>query len=65
MSKKQKLYEPDYQEALDRTYYITSNLQEYLLNHPVVKQNKKIKKKLGKAEKHMLEVYQMIGNLKY
>lgn len=64
MSKKQKLYKLDYHEALDRTYITVSMLQDYLLGHPVIMQNKKIKKKLRKAEKHMLEVYQMIGNLK-
>lgn len=64
MSKKRRLYELDYHEALDRVYLIVNNLQDFLLAHPVVKQNKKIKKKLKKAEKHMLEVYQMIGNLK-
>jgi hypothetical protein len=64
MSKKHKLFELNYHEALDRTYITTSMLQDYLLEHPVIVQNKKLKKKLRKAEKHMLEVYQMIGNLK-
>jgi len=64
MSKKLKLYKIDYHEALDRTYITVSMLQDYLLEHPVVEKHKKLKKKLQKAEKHMLEVYQMIGNLK-
>lgn len=64
MSKKVKLTELYYHEATDRTYLIVNNLQNFLLTHPVIKQHKKLKKKLKKAERHMLEVYQMIGNLK-
>ena len=53
----------DYHEALDRTYIITSMVDDFLLNLPAVKQNKPIRKKIIKAQNHLLEVYQMIGNM--
>jgi len=63
MSKKKKLYPMDYHEALDRTYIITSMVDDFLLNLPAVRQNKPIRKKIIKAQNHLLEVYQMIGNM--
>jgi hypothetical protein len=65
MPKKKKLYPFDYHEALDRSYIITTMIDEFLLNLPAVKQNKPIRKKIIKAQNHLLEVYQMIGNIDY
>lgn len=63
MSKKIKLQELDYHEALDRTYLLTSMIEDYLLGLPAIKQNKAIRKKISKAQIHLLDAYQMIGNL--
>jgi cell fate (sporulation/competence/biofilm development) regulator YmcA (YheA/YmcA/DUF963 family) len=52
----------DYHEALDRTYIFASLIERELKNHPVIKKNKKLNKKLGKALKHLYEVYQEIGD---
>jgi len=63
MSHKKKLYPLDYHEITDRTYVVVNMLQDYLIEHQVTKQHKKLKKKFRKAEKHLLEAYQLIANL--
>ena len=65
MSHKKKLYSLDYHEALDRAYLINSMIEDYLLSLPAIKQEKKIRKKIGKAQKHLLDAYQMIGSIEY
>lgn len=54
---------PDYyaHEALDRTHIIREMIWGYLHDHPYLKKNKKINKKVKKAGKLLNEAYQMIG----
>jgi hypothetical protein len=58
-----KLDEFHYHEALDRTYLINTMIYEFILNHPVIKKHKKVRKKTKKALSLLLEVYQELGNL--
>ena len=65
MEKKKKLYKLDYHEALDRTYLVSCMIEDHLLILPAIKQNKKIKKKISKAQTLLLDAYQMIGSKDY
>lgn len=52
-----------YHEAIDRTWVITDMMDTYLLAHPVINKNKKLKNKVQQAQHLLLDVYQIIGNL--
>ena len=62
MKKKRKLDKFDYHEALDRSFCVANMIEDMLVIHPVVKKNKKIKKLIGKAQRHILDAYQIIGS---
>lgn len=62
MPKKNKLDKYSYHEALDRSYLFASLVDRELSNHPVIKSDKKLSKKLDKIVTLMFEVYQEIGN---
>jgi predicted RNase H-like HicB family nuclease len=51
-------------EVLDRSYVIADIIQHMLLDHPVVKKNKELKKKVQQAQNLITEVYQEAANLK-
>lgn len=59
--KKEKLNSGHYHEVMDRSYVIMSNMEDFLLNHPAVSQNKKLKEKVEKAQTLLAEVYQEMG----
>lgn len=65
MSKKKKLKldEFHYHEAIDRIYICADIINTYLLQHPVIKKHKKLKKQVKKAQKLLLETYQLTGSL--
>ena len=63
MSKKKKLDEYHYHEALDRTHMLLSIIDEHLREHPVVKKHKQLKIRVEVAEEILVEVYQRIGEL--
>jgi hypothetical protein len=60
--KKKKLDKFYYHEALDRSYCIANMMEDMLVTHPVIKQNKKIKKLIGKSQRYLLDAYQEIGS---
>ena len=62
MVKKNKLDNYSYHEALDRSYLFPSLVDRELSNHPVIKINKKLSKKVDKILTLMFEVYQEIGD---
>lgn len=49
MSKKVKLGKGYYQEALHVSWMMLDMLEDYLINHPVVYQDKKLKKESRKS----------------
>lgn len=61
MAKKIELDKFHYHEALDRSHVIVDMMNDYLLEHPAVSQNKKIKKKVEKAIENLADAYQLIG----
>ncbi len=62
--KKVKLDKYHYHEATDRCYIVANMIDNMLIQHPVIHENEELKRKAKKAQEHILEVYQMIGNLK-
>lgn len=63
MSKKKKikLDKYHYHEALDRSCCVADIIENMLVTHPVIEQDKKIRKHIKKAQKHILTAYQLIG----
>lgn len=50
-----------YHEVLDRLHIINSMIDDLLLEHPAVIENKKIMKKITKASDKLSEAYQATG----
>jgi len=48
-------------EVLDRIYVIQSNINDFLVEHPVIKSDKKMKKKLEKVQSILGNIYQEVG----
>ena len=57
-----KITEQHYHEALDRSYCVSVIIQNVLLEHPAIKKDKKIKRKIEKAQKLILDTYQEFGS---
>lgn len=58
-----KLDRSYYPEALDRAYIVANHIEDLLVEHPVIRKHKKLKKRVKKAQQLILDVYQMIGGL--
>jgi len=58
---KEKLDKFHYHEILDRLNFIASNIDDFLLDHPVTHQNKKIHKKISGALDKIMDAYQLVG----
>jgi hypothetical protein len=54
-----------YHEVMDRLYLINNNIEDFLLNHPVVQKHKNVKNKIDKALMILADTYQLVGNMKY
>lgn len=54
-----------YHEALDRAYIAADQLKNLLIEHPVFKKHKKLRKRVKKAQQLILEAYQIVGGLEY
>ena len=52
-----------YHEVLDRLYTYSSNVDEYILQHPVLLKHKSLRKRVKKAVKLLAEAYQIVGGL--
>jgi hypothetical protein len=67
MKKKRKvpLDEFHYHEVIDRLYLIANFLDEALMDHPAVLENKELKKRIKKAVKELAEAYQIAGGVRY
>lgn len=63
-SKKIKgLNEGHYTEAIDRAYIVANMIEDVLIDHPVYRKHKELKKKVKSAQQLILDAYQMIGGL--
>jgi len=68
MSKKKKkkigkLDDGYYHEAIDRAYIVANMMEDVLIEHPVFKKHKELRKRVKKAQNLVLEAYQIIGGL--
>ena len=61
--KKVVLDEFHYHEALDRSYVVAEILENTLIEHIVIQENKQLKEQLEKAQELIIEVYQEIGSM--
>ena len=64
-SKKQKknlINSGHYLELMDRIHIIMMNIQDHLLDHPLVENEKDIQKKIEKASHKLWDAYQLVGN---
>jgi hypothetical protein len=52
-----------YHEALDRAYIVANTIEDVLVEHPVIKKHKELRKRIKKAQQLILEVYQLVGGL--
>jgi|OM-RGC.v1.036225338 hypothetical protein len=51
-----------YHEVMDRSYLIIHMIDNYLLQHPVVKLDNKLKDKIEKSAELLYEVYNEVGS---
>ena len=56
--------EGHYAELLDRLHIVIDNIDSHLLEHPLAKQEQKIKKLIERATENLAEAYLTVGNLK-
>jgi hypothetical protein len=52
-------------EVMDRLHIISTNIQDHILDHPLIEQNKdlEITKHIDDALYHLYQAYQFIANL--
>jgi hypothetical protein len=65
MSKKKikGLNEGHYLEATDRAYIVANMMEDVLIEHPVFIKHKELRKRIKKAQKLVLEAYQLIASV--
>jgi hypothetical protein len=66
MKKAKKIKKLDkfyYHEALDRTYIVANQIEDILVEHPVIIKHKELRKRVKRAQQLILEAYQLIGGL--
>ena len=63
--KKNKINEGHYLEAMDRLHVISCMMEDHLINHPVIENNKDLKKLVNFSIINLMEVYQRVGELDY
>lgn len=61
MTKKPKLTEFHYHEALDRAYMIGDTIDRHLIQHPVCKLDKEVNALVEEAAMKIFEAYQLLG----
>jgi hypothetical protein len=61
--KKIVLDEFHYHEALDRSYIVSNQVEDLLLEHPVIIKHKNLRKRVKRAMDLLTETYQLVGSL--
>ena len=56
-----KINDCHYLELMDRLYMLTSIIEHHLLDHPLAKKLKKVKKLINKSGMSLAEAYQIVG----
>lgn len=59
--KKNKLNDGHYVEAFDRLFLITEMMDRFLMEHPVIRKNKDIKKLVEFSIINLMEAYARVG----
>jgi hypothetical protein len=54
-----------YHEAIDRAYIVANMIEDVLVEHPVFIKHGRLRRRIKKAEKLILEAYQLVGGLEY
>jgi len=62
--KKKKIGKFHYHEALDRSFIVGQMIDSFLINHPVIRKHKKLRKKVERAATLIYDTYQEVGNIK-
>lgn len=65
MSKKNKINDGHYLEAMDRLHLVADMMDRYLMDHPIINQTKDLKQLVNYSIINLMEVYQRVGNLSY
>ncbi len=63
-SKKQKknlINSGHYLELMDRIHIVMMNIQDHLIEHPLSENEKDIQKRIEKAQHHLWNAYQLVG----
>lgn len=63
--KKNDINDGHYLELMDRLHVQTCMIDDHLVNHPLTKKIKKVKKLIDEAEWALLEAYQIVGQKSY
>ena len=62
---KNKINNGHYLELMDRLHVQSSMIEEHLVNHPLTKKIKKVKKLIDNASWTLIEAYQIVGQKSY
>lgn len=60
-----KINDGHYLELMDRLYVKLSEIEEYLMKHPLTPKIKKVKKLIDRAGMSLAEAYQIVGHESY
>lgn len=60
-----KINDGHYLELMDRLHVQTCMIEEHLVNHPLSKKIKKVKKLINDSQWALLEAYQIVGQKSY
>ena len=63
--KKNKINDGHYLELMDRIHVQSCMIEDHLINHPLTKKIKKVKKLIDKAGLALAEAYQIVGHKSY
>lgn len=58
-----KLDKGFYLEATDRSYIVANMMEDVLIEHPVFIKHKELRKRVKKAQKLILEAYQLVASV--
>lgn len=50
-----------YPEVMDRIHIIISNLEDYILRHPLVQENENLKELVDTAHSNLIDAYNLLG----
>jgi hypothetical protein len=54
-----------YHAAIDRAYIVANMIEDVLIEHSVFMKHKKLRRRIKKAQRLILEAYQLVGRLEF